>query len=118
MLENKPLLIGLGALAAVAVLALVWRFFPSANNETFPKGLDYLCPNGHEFNKTVAEMNEFFEKHYGEEVPCPQCGAKPCRRAHRDPATGKLRVRDRNEGALPVPGQTAPPAEGELQGRR
>ena len=118
MQDNKPLLIGFGALALVGVVLFVWQILPSANNETFPEGMDYICPNGHEFNRTVSQMNEFYENHYGEELPCPQCGAKPSRRAHRDSQTGKLKIRERNEGALPVPGQFDPSGGTDSTGRR
>ncbi len=118
MLDNKPLVIGFGVLALAGVVLFVIQLIPGANNKTFPNGLDFICPNGHEFNMTVSQMNEFYEKHYGEEVPCPKCGATPCRRAVRDPKTGKLHVPDRNEGALPVPGQREVPPEGSTEGRR
>jgi len=118
MLDNKPLVIGFGVLALVGVVLFAMQLIPSANNETFPDGLDFVCPSGHEFNMTVSQMNQFYEKHYGEEVPCPKCGATPSRRAVRDPNTGKLRVPDRNEGALPVPGQREGLPDGSNGGRR
>lgn len=106
MPDNKLIFVALGVITALSVGFLIAWIWPSANNEQFPQGLDYLCPSGHGFNMTVRQMEQFYKDHYGEPLPCPTCKASPCQRAVRDAATGKYRLLDRNEGSLPVPGMT------------
>lgn len=110
-MTDRTVLAALIACALGAGAVLVFSLWPSPNNTTFPKGLDYLCPNGHEFSLTVDQLDQFFRQHYGEPVPCPVCSAKPAQRAERDFKTGRLHAWSRNEGLEPTPGQKALPKE-------
>lgn len=60
-----------------------WVMFRPENNENFPQGTRWMCPDkacGHQFALTVRDLARHHDEHYGEPVPCPKC-RKPATRA-------------------------------------
>jgi hypothetical protein len=109
MSENQKKVITVGAVALLILGGAGAWFWRPANNDNFPDGLLYLCsnPSGkHQFMMTVKQLGEYHEKHYGQAVKCPTCGAEAAR-ADKCHYCGDVHLQTSN-GACPKCGKMPP----------
>ena len=101
--ELGPKAIGvIVGLVAVVVGVVLWLALkPAANNANFPDGTWWVCPNGHNFQMSVAALAAHHKDHRGEPVPCPTCNA-PSDRADKCPHCGSVFKMIRNQDTCPV----------------
>ena len=65
-------------------------FHRPANNAAHPQGTYWTCENGHSFLMTTSQLNDHYARHYGERIPCPQCGSRKTLRAYKCPTCGTV----------------------------
>jgi DNA-directed RNA polymerase subunit RPC12/RpoP len=74
-------------LAAVVVVigvsALVWSLHGSSAHGS-EGGTYWLCNKcGHSFTMSKHELGKWYEKHYGQALPCPDCGSDQTVKAYK-----------------------------------
>jgi hypothetical protein len=87
-------------LMAVTVAGSAWLAFRPSADPTATGATLWLCKNGHQFTMTARQLDDFYAKHYGAQITCPECGA-PARRAITCPHCGNV--------VAPEPGQRVCP---------
>lgn len=84
-------LLQVGAVVAVVAGILGWSIFHHpANDPDHPNGIWWVCDKGHSFQMTTRELSNFYEKHWGQRVPCPICGSRETVRAYKCPKCGTV----------------------------
>ena len=66
-----------GALLVVVSYFLFVRSEHGTNNANFPDGTHWRCENAQcnkVFHRTIEELAQHHEKHWGDPLPCPHCG--------------------------------------------
>jgi hypothetical protein len=103
-MNRQRIILLTAALLVVAAVALAaWRWRP-ANNDNFPDGTFWICRNPQchaEFVLSMKQLGEHHRQHYGQPVPCPQCGKTDTTRAERCPNCKKFYPMQRD--LLPCP---------------